>query len=208
MEIHDGWNVSHLVMHSAFDELGKASEIANVELSVGDIDYMQCFFAAIEIEQRRATSRKHLVTAVALFQAGMESLINYWRSKYPDIEGGSNFVAYWKNAFTIKGVQGSFDDYAYFYRNIRNAIIHPDSVERIETINNLEFIQVYEGIKHGWVASEKLSQVLGTPYDNNSWEIMCSAHSVPTLPSIKDYPNLGSLRHELNRKHLKELNRR
>ena len=206
-EITDGWSVAHLVMHSAFQELRQASELAQVYIKVAETDPIQCFFVGGEVEQRRSASREHLVKATALFQAGMESLINHWQSKYPEIQGGNNFVSKWECSFTSKGVEANFDDYASFYREVRNAVIHPDTQIKIDTINNIEFLSIYQGIKYGWDASRRLASELGEPYDNNSWGTMCNIHGIPVNPEGRDYPNLTSLRAELYKRHLEELNK-
>ena len=207
IDISNGWDVSNLVMHSAFDELQQANEITKVNIKVNEIEPQECFFIGGEIRQRRSASRKHLVKATALFQVGMESLINYWLSKYPEIQGGGNFVKKWEKAFEAKGMIANFDDYASFYRSVRIAVIHPENQDRIDIINNINFMQVYQGIKHGWEASERLANELGEPYDNNSWKTMCNIHGVPFQPLESEYQNLEVLSKELYSRHLSELNK-
>lgn len=191
--ITNGWDVAHLVIHSAFDELKKASELVKITINIEEIEPMKSQLIGFEILNRQINSKEYLVKAVALFQAGMESLINYWQSKYPEISGGSNFVSKYEKAFSVKGVFHSFDDYASFYRTVRNAIIHPDSQQKIDTINNINFIQVYEGIKHGWDALERLSDKLGRSFDTNSWETLCNIHRVDSQLLESDYPDLKEL---------------
>ena len=197
MTITNGRDVAHLVIHSAFDELEKASELVKITVNIEEIEPMKSYLLKSEIDIRQINSRKYLIKAVALFQAGMESLINYWQSKYPEISGGSNFVSKYEKAFSVKGVFHSFDDYASFYRTVRNAIIHPDRQKKIETINNINFIQVYEGIKHGWDALERLADKLGEPFDSNSWKILCDLHGVDSQLLENNYPDLKELSNQL-----------
>ena len=206
-EICDGWDVANLVMHGAFDELGEASKAAHVgAVQVQVLDPAQCFFVGGEVEQRRASARRHLVKSVALFQAGMESLINHWGTKYPKISSGGSFVKKWEHAFTVKEQVFDFNDYATLYRKIRNAIIHPNTAERIATINTLGFLPVHRGIRCGWDAFGKLAASLGEPHDKDSWDIMCNAHGVPIDPSEGGFPDLTALRAELHKRYLDELN--
>jgi hypothetical protein len=197
-DIKSGWDVAHLVMHSAFDELGLAATFCRVgPLDPQTIPPMDCFFLAGQIMQARAEARRHLVKAVALFQAGMESLINYWVSEHPEIPRSKKFVEKWKLAFTAKGQPAKFDGYATFYRDVRNAVIHPDSAQRIATIDQLRFIRVHEGMKHGWEAFGRLSAAMGDPHDKDSWRIMCEAHRVPLDCPDPLYPDLLVLRSQL-----------
>lgn len=206
-EISDGWDVAHLVMHGAFDELHAACKEANVGLiQVQAIDPIQCFFVGGEVEKRRASARRHLVKSVALFQVGMESLISHWETKYPKIKTDGGFVKKWEHAFTTKGQPHSFNDYASFYREIRNAVVHPDSTQRITTINCLGFLPTYKGIRDGWDAVVRLAAALGEPHDNDSWKIMCDAHGIPAAPEENNFPDLTALRSSLYKRHLDELN--
>lgn len=195
--ITNGWDVAHLVIHSAFDELKKASEFVKISINIEEIEPMKSQSIGFEILNRQINSKEYLVKAVALFQAGMESLINYWQSKYPEIKCDSGFVPKYEKAFSVKGVSHSFDDYASFYRTVRNAIIHPDSQQKIETINNINFIQVYKGINHGWDALERLADKLGEPFDTNSWETLCNIHRVDSQLLESDYPDLKELSNQL-----------
>jgi len=197
-DIRTGWDVAYLVMHSAFDELGAAATICRVgPLDPQTIDPAESFFLAGKIMQARAGARRPLVKAVALFQAGMESLINFWSSEHPEIQSKNGFVQRWERAFVVKGLPATFGDYASFYREVRNAVIHPDTPQRITTIDQLRFIRVHEGIKHGWNAFRRLADAIGEPHDKDSWHIMCEAHGVPTDCPEQLYPDLMLLGRQL-----------
>ena len=208
LEIRDGWDVASLLMHGAFDELHGARLAAYTgDIQVSEIDPVQCFYVAAEILTKQNTARRCLVKSVALFQAGMESLISYWGTKYPEIEGGGGFVNRWIHAFESKGLPSDFDDYACFYRGIRNAIMHPETDERIATINTLRFLSVHRGIRSGWDAFEKLGSAIGEQHDEDSWGIMCRAHDVPENPSDTEFPDLEELCAALYKRHTDELNK-
>jgi hypothetical protein len=202
-DISSGWDVSHLVMHSAFYELGEAAKLCRVDpLDPQMVDPSQSFFLAGQIMQAHAQARRPLVKAVALFQAGMESLINYWSSEHPEILSKGTFVQKWEQAFVKKGQPANyFDDYAAFYSEVRNAVIHPDTPQRIATINQLSFIRVHKGIEHGWDAFRRLADAIGEPHDKDSWRIMCEAHGVPTDCPVESYPDLMVLYGQLLKRH-------
>ena len=139
----------------------------------------------------------------------MESLINYWSFKHPEIASKGGFVQKWEQAFVAKGQPAKFDDYATFYREVRNAVIHPDTEQKIDTIDQLRFIRVHEGMKCGWEAFGRLSAAIGEPHDKDSWRIMCEAHRVPMDCPDPSYPDLMVLRSQLLKRfdaYLKTLN--
>ncbi|MFC1626429.1 hypothetical protein ACFL19_01860 [Pseudomonadota bacterium] len=207
IKINDGWDVADLVMHSAFDELHQASGLAFFPEKVEEIEPKQCFFISNEMIQRQGSLRKHLVKVTVLFQAGMESLIYYYRTKYPEINKGNPcFVKKWDDALAAKGISPNFNEYASFYKDIRIALTHPDRPERIDKINSIGFLSIYQGIKSGWEAEVRLASALGRPHDKNSWETMCAIHQVPIEPLDHEYPDLINLISTLRRRHLKELN--
>jgi len=136
----------------------------------------------------------------------MESLINYWASEHPEIASAGSIVQKWEQAFVAKGQSANFGDYATFYREVRNAVIHPDTAQKIATIDQLRFIRVHEGIKHGWEAIRRLADAIGEPHDRDSWRIMCEAHKVPTDCPGQLYPDLRVLRGQLFKRHIDYLN--
>lgn len=206
-EITNGWDVSHLVMHSAFDELSVAERFTKeITINIDECDSIKSFFIAGRIECNHSNARRHLVKATALFQAGMEALINHWISKYPELKFKGSFVETWKNAFAVKKVSDSFDCYASFYKDIRIAIIHPENADRIKKINNLTFWEVYSGIKCGWDATKILADAIGEKHDDNSWEIMCNLHGLSPNCIESDFPNLKVMSSKLYKKHLDHFN--
>ena len=179
MHIADGWDVAHLVMHTAFDELGLAGRHAQVgPIDPDAIDPIQCFH-------------------VTLYQAGMESTISYWISRHSGLSTAGGFVERWDNVCRAKGCAPGLGDYAIFYREIRNAIVHPDTDARVRTIQTLRVKRVHEGIADGWSALQRLASALGEPHDADSWKIMCEAHGVPLQCSDELYPDLLDLRARL-----------
>lgn len=85
--------------------------------------------------------------------------------------------------------------------------MHPDKEERFETINNLEFSEVYEGIKAGWEAYAKLSGAVGYKHDDDSWKIMCSTHNLPTDLETSNLVNPKEVSRLLNLRYRKYLDR-
>ena len=207
IEVQDGWDVANLVIHGAFDELQEASRAARVgAVDVPAIGPIECFYLAGEMTQRQATARRHLVKTVALFQAGMESLIHHWSAKYPEIKSGGRFVQKWEGAFRAKRIEPGLGDYKTFYERVRHAIVHPDSARKIATVNQLGFLSVHAGIRSGWDAFKRLGDAVGEPHDADSWSVMCNAHGVPANPSGTDFPDLRGLKVALYKRHLDELN--
>ncbi|WP_028468740.1 hypothetical protein [Neptunomonas japonica] len=201
MDITNGSDVSHMLMHSAFEELHKACELSKVSFDKHKLDINKCFFMSNQIIQKRKVIRKHLVKSIALFQAGMESSIHYYQSVNPELKKERNFSDKWEKAFEYLGIDAEFSGYKAFYTNIRNAVIHPDRESRIETINKIDFLTVFNGIKDGWEAEERLALALGTPFDNGSWVIMCQMYNLDPLPDENNFPDLVKLIGWLRRKH-------
>lgn len=157
MIISNGWQLAHMVIHSAFEQLNLAYQNKNNDMSLNK-----------------------LVTSVILFQSGMESLYYFMCSYDSKLQKKGSFKELWRNAFKGYNSDFNFDKYGDFYTEIRNAIAHPETEKRINKVNNLDFKTVYLGFKSGWEAFEELSSLTGKSHDNNSWEIMCSIHSLPS----------------------------
>lgn len=207
VQLHTGWDVAHLVMHGAFDELKAAYDVARVGVvEVDKIDPISCFSLGSNVDARNRVLRRYLVKVVTLFQAGMESIISHWGAKYPEIAGGKGFVAKWEHAFSAKGQPPEFAKYADFYRQVRNAIVHPDSANKIAVIDALQFSLVYDGVQSGWIAFRRLGAAIGEPHDDDSWDIMCTAHDLPPELKRDELPDLSALRVALFERHLDELN--
>lgn len=201
--ITNGWDVAHLFMHSSLDELAAAHNIyvAAGKVDVDSIDEQECFFLSPKMEFQDTNVKKHLVKAVALFQAGMEAVFHWMQNIDPEIKSNKGFANNWEEAFKKKGINFNFSKYRTFYEEYRIHIMHPDKEERFETINNLEFHEVFEGIKAGWLAYKALSEAVGYKHDDGSWKIMCNAHDLPTdlgtlsLINPKEVARLLNLRH-------------
>lgn len=195
VSINDGWDVASLLTHSAFDELGQADKIARFDVSQVDaIPPNQCFDLMSEAEYRRMPSlRIHLIKAVVLFQAGMESLVSYLSSKYPTQLRGKNFFKQIENVLPKDQTEAYFK----FYGKVRVSIVHPTEIERIETIRDLQFIYVHQGLRYGWEIFSNLSAKLNERHDTNSWNIMCDLHHVIVDPTEENYPDFNALSSKL-----------
>ena len=189
--INNGWDVAHLLMHSSLDELGAAHSLCdNVsKIDIDSVKETECFFLAPKIEGVESCVKKHLVKSVVLFQAGMEAIIHWIQSIDASIPKNGSFAKKWEKAFKAKSSNYDFSPYRDFYESYRIHIIHPDKDERFETINNLCFTEVYEGIKNGWLAYAGLSEAVGYKHDNDSWGVMCRTHQLPSSIDISSYPN-------------------
>lgn len=201
MEITDGWRVAHLVMHTAFDELREASVIAKGPFPEStNFKPAECLALGAKVEMQHSELRKHLIKATVLFQAGMEAMINHWCSKYSGLSNSTVFAKKWEESFQAKNITKSFDGYSEFYRKTRNAVTHPDREERIEKINNIQFLEVFYGIKEGWESFKVLSNALGEQHDQDSWGTMCQIHNISPDCSEEDFPNMVSLKRSLFKK--------
>lgn len=205
--INNGWDVAYLLMHSSLDELGTAHSLCEntSDIEINSVPENECFFLAPKIEGVYTCVRKHLVKSVVLFQSGMEAIINWIQSIDTSIPKNGSFAEKWENAFKAKSSDYDFSPYKEFYKNYRVHIVHPDKEERFETINNLSFSEVYEGIKSGWLAFAALSEVTGNKHDNDSWKIICDAHQLPSSIDKSIYPNPQEIAQLLRLKHRKYL---
>lgn len=190
--------MAHLVMHSAFEELSTAHKlIQELVVNPDGLSPHDCFSIHGKIEISRPFIHRRLVASVLLFQSGMEGIYDWMCSVDTSLPQPRGFVKKWEEAIEQKELTISFLEYKDFYENVRNAITHPDRPERFDTINNLDFIEVYFGIKSGWAAFESLSNAIGRPHDNDSWVIMCKANGVPDNIDRTYYPNLKKLSSQL-----------
>lgn len=207
--IENGFDVANLLIHSALDELCVANRICQKinEIEPEKIEAPDCFFVSPNIESMDTSIKKHLIKSIVLFQSGMEAIIHWVQSQDSSISGKGSFAKKWINAFTAKDIDYDFSKYKNFYKNYRIHIVHPDRKERFETINNLIFIDIYNGLKCGWDAYAALSSAIGFKHDENSWEIMCGAHELPITSDNLDYCNPKELVILLNKKYRIHLNK-
>lgn len=89
------------------------------------------------------------------------------------------------------------------YQTLRNKVVHPEyrysgekpksakkPKELIFSADKFIFSNVYSGFKNGWLAFASLSQAVGDPHDNNSWDIYCDICHLPKSVVPEEYPNL------------------
>ncbi len=207
--INNGFDVAHLLMHSALDELSAANTfcVKINDINITNIEEPDCFFVSPRIEGMDTSIKKHLIKAIVLFQSGMESIIHWIQNQDSTIKSGRSFAQKWENALDSKNVDFDFSDYKIFYENYPIHLVHPDKDERFETFNNLTFSDVYYGINKGWQAYAAMSDAIGYKHDSNSWQIMCSTHTLPeTLDGI-NYVIPNELIVLLNKKYRKYLDK-
>lgn len=203
LNISNGFDMAHLLMHAAFEELGYAHKsIQALVVDPDTLDPNECFFVAGNIEVAREPIHRRLVASVLLFQAGMEGIYDWLRSKDSTLPEPNDFVKTWKKAFQEKDVDFDFFGYEDFYKNVRNSITHPNTPQRLQAVNNLEFTNIYLGLQFGWSAFDALSDVVGFHHDENSWVIMCNTRGVPPSINTATYPSLRKLSGQLYQKHL------
>lgn len=203
--IQSGWDIAYHHIHLALEALGEAEAICHAATPI-DVDSLSgndCFFAAGRVETLRTMEFKKLLIVVALFQAGMEGLISYAYTK-PALAGVQvprSFVERWTTALQQLGVRHNFDAYASFYREYRNAIIHPDSGAKYEKIRSLEYAVVHAGVAAGWVAFKELAAAYGETHDQDSWSIMCTVKGVTPDLTQQGVSSLEGLARRLWLKH-------
>lgn len=84
-------------------------------------------------------------------------------------------------------------------------MVHPNKEERFETFNNLSFNDVYYGLNEGWSTYAAMPEAIGFKYDENSWQVMCSAHDLPKTLNGINYIIPNELIILLNKKYRKYL---
>jgi len=209
LSINNGWDVSHHHMHEAFIHIGQAYEF-NRHMTNKYCDYenklhwAEFLGTSVEVRQSFIAENKLSIKAIILFQAGMEAWIS-WAYTEPNLAGENiprNFVQKWEVAFHTLNVNHDFNEYAEFYREVRNPTVHPSKQSDIEKVANIWFEPVYEGLRSGWQAMSELSAALGKPFDRNSWEIICNANNAPNQIPDLIVSNLQELEGLMLQKHL------
>jgi len=202
--IRDGFDVACLHMHSAFDELGIAHRLITDAASVRsrDFGWEECLSIGGRLGMVCRQVRTPLSKATILFQAGMEALLTHLESKDTRSINNGKFVPSWAGSLKNVGSTFDFEPYARFYRGLRNALAHPNTPERLRTIDRIGFPEVHAGIKAGWGAYSSLCDGIGMPHTPQSWNTMCKAHGVPCSIGTQTYPDLYLLRDTFLQKHL------
>ncbi len=207
--INNGFDVANLLMHSALDELCAAHTLCEKvnDMDLDTIDETDCFLISPRIEGIDISIKKNLIKSIVLFQSGMEAIIHWIQNQDPCISSKGSFSEKWENAFNSKNIDFDFSHYKNFYKYYRIHIVHPDRNERFETLNNLTFSDVYNGIQEGWLAYAALSEAIGYKHDDNSWEVMCKAHNLPVTMRGGNYLVPSDVIISLNKKYRKYLDR-
>jgi len=201
--INNGFDAANLLIHSSLDEMKEAFNwVVKVnEIDINSLENGDCSFHSPKIENIDKSISKHLIKAIVLFQAGMESIIHWIGTKDTTIKSSGSFVFKWEYAFEAKNIKHDFSEYANFYRSYRIHLIHPDKEERFETFNNLIFSDVYQGLLAGWNAFYVLSGAIGHKHDEESWQIMCAAHGLPGSVQREDYVSPKEVISHLDKKY-------
>ncbi len=182
-----------------------------IEYNSKPLDYHNL---SIELASKRQNEFQFCIKAVILFQASMEAIINQVISTQPDtkefIEASLKkkwYQASFKDKWckTLKKQKIELKNFKEYHKNIyqtlRNNVVHPryrylgepdDSSDEkfIFPADKFIFSNVYSGFKNGWLAFASLSQVVGYPHDNNSWDIYCDICHLPKSVVPEEYPNL------------------
>lgn len=200
--IHEGWNVAELLITSAVTELsfahhhrlderarisnGTHSALANPQEWQGAEDRLEAH-----------TLHRHLINAVLLFQAGMESMIGWCAENEPALstlkEGkkGKTFGEKWELALgAVSAPTSRLVKYLDFYRDVRNPIIHCGKPADIKAIRSMTFCSTYLGIRDGWAVFEDLRRGLGIDGAIN-WEGFCGDFNLPASIEPMAYPEIG-----------------
>lgn len=212
--ISNGWDVAHHHIHEAFGHMGESckvnlyapNEYRKIENS---IDWPSCLNASGTIRSYFVNENKMAIKAIILFQAGMEAWISwaYTQGGLAGITIPNNFVKKWEDAFTTLGSSFDFSNYALFYRNYRNPVVHPSSQDDVEKVSAIWSKPVYKGIMCGWESMAELSPLLSVPFDSDSWETMCKVNGVPNAEEISSLGDLIQFEKDLLKKHLDGANK-
>ena len=182
-----------------------------IEYNYNPLDYHNL---SIELASKRQNEFQFCIKAVILFQASMEAIINQAITTKSDIqeliEVKSNkkkkptFQDKWEKTLGKYKIElENFKEYhENIYQTLRNNVVHPryrylgekpdDSSDEkfIFPADKFIFSNVYSGFKNGWLAFASLSQAIGYPHDNNSWDIYCDICHLPKSVNPEEYPNL------------------
>ena len=207
--ISDGWDVANHHIHEAFRLIGEACMInlhttSKYEQIVESIDWISCQSLASSIRYQSIIENKLAIISIILFQAGMEAWISwaYTRNELSSCSKPRKFVHKWEMAFSELGSSFDFSNYARFYRDYRNPVVHPSNANDVLTVSQIYSKPVIVGISYGWEAISELSTELGMAFDPNSWDTICRINGVPQKDEVKKLGDLQKFERELLKKHL------
>ena len=170
-----------------------------IEYNYNPLDYHNL---SIELAFKRQNEFQFCIKAVILFQASMEAIINQAITTKSDIKElievkynkkkKPTFQDKWEKTLEKYEIElENFKEYhENIYRNLRNNVVHPDNRYSVKNAEKFIFSNVYSGFKNGWLAFASLSQAVGYPHDNNSWDIYCDICHLPKSVNPEKYPNL------------------
>jgi hypothetical protein len=207
--INSGWDVAHHHIHEAFIHLGEAyAHNRYATEKWGDFDsnfhWADLLSASGEVRQHITAESKLCIKAVVLFQAGMEAWISwaYSENALKGLGKPRSFIPKWETAFKHLNHSYDFSDYSYFYKKIRNPVVHPSSQKDVESVSKIWFKPVYQGMLSGWEAMAALSHNLGRTFENDSWEVMCRVNNAPKVIIEQEVTDLQLLEQGMSQKHL------
>lgn len=192
-----GLKAGEMLFH-AYQSVCKAKQL--IEYNYNPLDYQNL---SIQLASERQNEFQFCIQAVILFQASMEAIINQVITTQPDtkefIEASlkkkwyqASFKDKWCKTLKKQKIElKNFEKYhENIYRTLRNNVVHPKNRYSVENAEKFIFPDVYLGFQHGWLAFAFLSQAVGSPHDNNSWDIYCNICHLPESVNPEEYPNL------------------
>lgn len=192
-----GLEAGKMLSH-AYQSVCKAKQL--IEYNYNPLDYQNL---SIELASKRQNEFQFCIKAVILFQASMEAIINQAITTKPDIQEfikvclkkkwcEASFQDKWEKTLEKYKIESeNFKEYhKNIYQTLRNKVVHPKNRYSVENADKFIFSNVYSGFKNGWLAFASLSQVVGYPHDNNSWDIYCDICHLPKSVVPEEYPNL------------------
>jgi hypothetical protein len=219
MNLHNHFDVAHLLGHPAFEHLAEALKVyeharREGSLEVAAHNWPECLGRSARLHQLRTVELKQCVQAIILFQAMMEKIphfvVSIGSGLVPAAEGGfartwENLILQIKNPRTQAAAKAEFDAYHNdFYKAYRNPIVHGKSTADITKINQIRVTGVYDGMRHGWRSYDYLLSEVFAPQQSHeaSWSVMCNAHAIPDNFDGQAYPDLLELESQFVQKHL------
>lgn len=182
VQIHDCFDIAISHGHNAMDHLHAAFSQERLNSTHAQPAEAGDLVAIGNLHFGQKQLFKELTSTVVLFQAMMEAIINYSLEEFSQLQhvGSDNFASKWKDSLAAVGEDSrEFDSYLTgIYRPIRNALIHP-APSKLPGLQSMTLTIVHSGLKSGWLAYRDLFRGVGRPHDNDSWEVLCSAHQVP-----------------------------
>lgn len=153
----------------------------------------------LDVINKQQTALKNMFRfysgSVILFQAMMEALINdvleNKRSMIPlqDSEVKrleKSFASKWTGV--LQAVHKPTNNFKYYedniYKKLRIPLTHP-TAKNLSNLDDLDFNNLYEGFKNGWIAYSLLYDGLGIPHDtrgeSDSWTAICKIHQIKEI---------------------------